>query len=430
MGLISFLAATVLTLALVEGVYILRQNPRGTPNRLFFCMAVCIALWLLGAGLGYGSATEEQARSWFRVSSPGFIFLHCCTLHFVLAFTGRLASRAWRLTALLSYLPSIVFQYIAWTGILVIRSFSPSGNFWIGEPDFGSISFTLLMIQYLSYYALSISLLVRDALRSSRRRDRRQSLLLASGIGISVLFFNVEPFLLPLVSPYRTILVSPLFSIVLISAAALAIRRYRFLSASAIAIERSTLDRLSDAFILFDTNLRPVYANAAADSLFPPAPTLEGKVIEAAEIRAALSRAEAANSASFACMLNSKAPGNARVDCRFSLIRDAAGELESILVVGIPIRDARTLHGNFGLTQAESCIISMVVEGKRQEAMALELGISLRTVKSHCTHIYQKLGVANKIELFKLLSEYKLISNQTADQSALPLLLKRPKGEF
>ncbi len=428
MGWISFLAAMVLTLALVEGVYILHHDPRGTPNRLFFCMAACIALWLLGVGIGYGSATEEDARLWFRISSPGFIFLHCRTLHFVLAYTGRLASRAWRLSAWLSYLPSVVFQYIAWTGTMVFRGFSQSGSLWIGEPDFGSLSFSLLMIQYLSYYILSIGLLVHDALHSSRQRDRRQKLLIASGIGISVLLFNIEPFLLPLVSPYRTILVSPLFSIMLVSAAALAIRRYRFLSASAIVIERSTLDRLSDAFILFDTSLRPVYANAAAESIFPPEPTLEGKVIEAAEIRAALSRAEQANLASFACMLSSKAPGNARIDCRFSLMRDAAGELESILAVGIPVSDTATIHSNFGLTKAESRVVSMLVEGKQQEAISRELDVSIRTVKSHCTHIYQKFGVSGKIELFRLLSEHKLISSQSADQSALPLLLKKPKS--
>jgi DNA-binding CsgD family transcriptional regulator len=234
---------------------------------------------------------------------------------------------------------------------------------------------------------------------------------------------------LPLVSPYRTIFLSPLFSIILVSAAGLAIRRYRFLSASAIAIERSTLDRLSDAIVLFDSRLQPVYANAAAGSVFPPAAALEGMVTEAARIRTALKRAEEQGSASFSCVLSSKAPGNARVDCRFSLIRDSAGELESILVVGIPIKDARTLHGNFSLTQAESRVVSMLVEGKQQEAMARELGVSIRTVKSHCTHVYQKLGVSNRIGMFKLLSEYKLVSSQAADQSSLPLLLKKPKDD-
>jgi len=127
-------------------------------------------------------------------------------------------------------------------------------------------------------------------------------------------------------------------------------------------------------------------------------------------------------------MLSSKAPGNARIDCRFSLMRDAAGELESILAVGIPVSDTATIHSNFGLTKAESRVVSMLVEGKQQEAISRELDVSIRTVKSHCTHIYQKFGVSGKIELFRLLSEHKLISSQSADQSALPLLLKKPKS--
>jgi DNA-binding CsgD family transcriptional regulator len=430
MGWVSFLAAVVLTLALVEGLYILRQNPHVMANRLFFCMTACIAVWLLGLGLGYGSRTGDDARRWFKVASPGFIFLHCCTLHFVLAHTGRLASRAWRLAAWLSYLPSVLFQFIAWAGVLVFRGFSQAGGLWIGEPDFGSASFTLLMIQYLSYYGLSIGLLVYDALRSSRRRDRRQRLLIVSGIGISVLLFNVEPFLLPLVSPYRTILVSPLFSIVLVSAAALAIRRYHFLSTSAIAIDHSTLDHLSDAIVLFDSNLQPVYTNTTANFLFPAEKTLEDIVTEASLIRSSLRRAEERKSASFSCVLSSKAPGNACVDCRFSLMRDTTGELESILLVGIPVNDTSTLHSNYGLTKAESRVVSMLVEGKQQDQMASELGVSIRTVKAHCAHIYQKLRVRNKIELIRLLGTYKLLSNQAADQSALPLLLKKNKNGY
>ncbi len=429
MGWVSFFAAAVLTLALVEGFYILAHDPRGTANRLFFCMAACIALWLLGVGLGYGSASENEARLWFRVASPGFIFLHCCTLHFVLAYTGRLSVPAWRRAAWLSYLPSLAFQWIAWTGILVFRRFTPAGRLWIGEPDLGSPSFTLLMAQYLSYYALSIGLLARDALRSKRRRDRRQFSLIASGIGVSVLFFNIEPFVLPLVSPYRTILISPLFSIALISAAAFAIRRYRFLSVSSITMERATLDKLSDAVVLLDTGLKPVFANAKAKELFPRAPELEGIVLEAAQVRAGITRAEERGSASFSCVLSSRAAGHPRVDCRFSLMRDAAGELESILAVGVPIKDARALSGGFSLTPAEGRVAAMLVEGKRQDFIAGELGVSVRTVKAHCAHIYQKLGVSNKIELLRLLAEYKLVSSQAAEQSALPLLLKKPKLE-
>lgn len=429
MGWISFLAAVILTLALVEGLYILAHNPHGMPNRLFFCMAVCIAVWLFGVGIGYNSVDEAEARFWLRVASPGFIFLHSCTLHFVLAFTGRLTSRAWRIAAILAYLPSVAFQYVSWTGILVFRSFSQSGSLWIGEPDIGSLSFALLMTQYLSYYTLSIGLLIRDALRSPRRRERRQYVLIAAGIGISVFFFNIEPFVLPLISPYRTILVSPLFSIVHISAAAFAIRRYRFLSASTIAIERSTLDYLSDAIILLDANLRLIYANTAARCHFPTAPTIEGIILQASEIRTALKRAEERNSSSFSCVLNTQTTQSPRLDCRFSLMRDTAGELVSILVVGIPVTDASSLDRNFGLTQAESRVVSMLVEGKQQEAMARELGVSIRTVKAHCTHVYQKLGVTNKIELYKLLSAYRLISNHTADMSAVPLLGKKLKEE-
>lgn len=47
------------------------------------------------------------------------------------------------------------------------------------------------------------------------------------------------------------------------------------------------------------------------------------------------------------------------------------------------------------------------------------MDISLRTVKSHASHIYSKLSVRNKMELFRLLESFHLISQQAAGSTPL-----------
>jgi two-component system nitrate/nitrite response regulator NarL len=55
--------------------------------------------------------------------------------------------------------------------------------------------------------------------------------------------------------------------------------------------------------------------------------------------------------------------------------------------------------GTFGLTARELEIVSTIVAGCTNDAIAAELSISVKTVKHHLTSIYEKLGVANRLEL-------------------------------
>lgn len=428
MGAISFLAACVCTLALVEGFFVLRNNPRSLENQLFLGMSLCIALWLAGISIGYSTFSEESARFWFRVASPGFIFLHCFTLHFVLIHTGSVQKKLEPIVAISLYLPSLAFQYRAWTGILVFKRFSYAGGFWIGEPDFGALSFMLLVLQYSAYYILAIALLIRAARSAKREREKRQAKIMAWSIFITIALFNLEPFVLPLISPYRSILISPLFSIILISSIAYVVRRYNFLSISLLAMRPQILDQLSEIVILFDSKLSPVFLNTSAKWLLPQASSIEDIVTEASALRLGIERADSQGKESYSCVLSSANDPRIRLDCRFAFIRDGGGELEAVLGIAHELRDSKAFTSKFSLSPAESKVLNHIIEGMPQEKSANALGVSLRTIKAHSAHIYQKLGVENRIELFRLLNAYKLLSTQDADDRDVPMLLKRPKG--
>lgn len=54
---------------------------------------------------------------------------------------------------------------------------------------------------------------------------------------------------------------------------------------------------------------------------------------------------------------------------------------------------------NFGLTARERQVIALVGAGFSNRDLALELGISENTAKHYLTSVFEKLGVANRIEL-------------------------------
>src|SRR5205085_12253058 len=52
-----------------------------------------------------------------------------------------------------------------------------------------------------------------------------------------------------------------------------------------------------------------------------------------------------------------------------------------------------------GLTAAERRVATLVVEGRTNREIAVALFLGERTVASHLTHIYAKLGVRSRTEL-------------------------------
>jgi len=55
--------------------------------------------------------------------------------------------------------------------------------------------------------------------------------------------------------------------------------------------------------------------------------------------------------------------------------------------------------GNSQLTGREEEIVRMVAEGLPNGEICATLGLSAHTVKNHLSHIYEKLGVSNRVEL-------------------------------
>jgi DNA-binding NarL/FixJ family response regulator len=77
------------------------------------------------------------------------------------------------------------------------------------------------------------------------------------------------------------------------------------------------------------------------------------------------------------------------------------GQVESLLKVLEDIRPVRLVNarGASLLTRKEEQVVNMVAEGLRNREISKALGVSAHTVKNHLFHIYEKLGISNRVEL-------------------------------
>jgi len=63
------------------------------------------------------------------------------------------------------------------------------------------------------------------------------------------------------------------------------------------------------------------------------------------------------------------------------------------------------------LTERENQVLSLIVNGKSNKEIALQLGISPKTVSVHRTNIMTKLNVQNTVDLIRFVTKHHLISS-------------------
>lgn len=59
----------------------------------------------------------------------------------------------------------------------------------------------------------------------------------------------------------------------------------------------------------------------------------------------------------------------------------------------------------FQLTKREEMILRLLMKGENKEAISAQLVITINTLKKHVLNIYRKLGINNRVQMFKMIKE-------------------------
>lgn len=398
MNCLSFFATIALAISIVEGFYILCRDFKSEANRLFFFICLSISIWLFGGAFGYSASTREDAFFWLKVTSPGFIFMHAFVLHFAIRYTDIIRSRL----VYLLYLPSLIFLYISLSDHLVFSDIYRSGNYWVMVPDYRSASFYLFMFNYLSYYCMSLLLLYIKIKKTASARVRGQSRVIMAALVITIASYNLEPFLAPLLFNYNTYGQAPVYSIVWVSLIWYAMNKYRFLGVYEEYLPFDFIDSLGDMVVITDSDKKIVRINRVLEEKIEPSDTglsLETIFVEH-ELMNRMLDSESEKSLSD-IILNIKVPGDesrvARVS--ISIFRDRFGDTVGYIIAAREVFEAFSFLEKRGITKREYQLIQLVVAGNTNRQIADALNISLRTVETHITSIYSKLGLERRSEL-------------------------------
>jgi len=92
----------------------------------------------------------------------------------------------------------------------------------------------------------------------------------------------------------------------------------------------------------------------------------------------------------------------------FSRIRDKFGDPAGYIALCREIREMKDFQNRFRITDREAEITALAVSGLSYKDISSNLSISERTVERHLTNIYNKLGINNKIDLYRVAEEYNI----------------------
>ncbi|HPR38764.1 MAG TPA: LuxR C-terminal-related transcriptional regulator [Spirochaetota bacterium] len=403
MNILSFAAVAVMAVTMTGGLVVLSRDSRSETNRLFFLICLSISIWLFGGAFGYSSSTKEEAFFWLKVTSPGFIFMHAFVLHFTLNYT-KITRGKW---IYLLYLPSFVFLYISISGNFVFSDIYREGRYWVMVPDYHSLNFYTFMLNYLAYYIISLLLLYNNSRKTESLRIQKQSRILFAAIIMTILSYNIEPFLAPVFFDYNTYGQAPIYSIIWISFIWYAIDRYRFPGNHLDYMSFDYIDSLNELIVITDPAKKIVRVNKTLQEKtgrdIKPL-SLNEIFVEHGLIERLIDSPCEENTSGITLNIITSENKMETVTATLSTFKDRFGDTVGFIISARETPDINSIFKKNGLTGRETQIIKLILSGNSNREIAGKLGIAVRTVETHITNIYGKLGLKNRNELINYCS--------------------------
>jgi DNA-binding CsgD family transcriptional regulator len=407
------LASAVAVSCIYLGIVGLQGSNKKKSRRLFFFMCLSMAWFLFCAGWSVSETDRASMLAWYRLSSFGFAPFFALNLHFYIRFVHEPKNS--RLLSLL-YLPVPAVLLSTLFSRSLYGNFALAGGHWRFFPALDSPWFWLYIAYYVPTTAATILIMLGYGKRSGSKKRRRQAGLIAGISGVTLFVGSGFDFVLPAFSWYTLPPFGPLVMAVYILGLWYALLRCDFLGPFSSPLLDEALDNIDDIVCVLDPSCRVVKMNnpgkaalalpaAGEDGAYFPDLTADPQTTET--LLGSLSRN---GTHDLAAVIEYRTnSGVLRMDSQVSKILDPQKDLDGFLVVSRENTGRKEFSEKFKITDREMEIIDLCLAGQGNPDIARKLGISVRTVETHLTNIYNKCGTDNKIELFNLGRNYSLL---------------------
>jgi DNA-binding CsgD family transcriptional regulator/PAS domain-containing protein len=388
------------------------DDRRSRSSLLFAALCLAMLVWTLFLGIAYSLRRTERIELFLKIAYVGGFLFSPVNLHF-LAETAKLRIKPWLLA--INYLPSIGLLVSNCIGFFVFSGFVRRDNEWYGILNAGSIWIRLYILVVACTFVLSFAVLLKWNRHTTINKEKKQSRLFLVFFPLTYLTSLLLTLILPFfgVSGYQHIGII-LFSLYIIGLYVL-ISRFRLLDLHNSIPAEEIIANIDELVFVLDGDLMIRDVNNAVSAFFrsdagkaSPRSFLD-LVSDPKSFAGMIEDAVRTATGSFTAVVHFKA-GSEVFPARtyVSVIKDRFHDTAGFMIIASPIKEMKQFRKTFKLTDRELQIVGLAISGSTGREIAEKLAIAEKTVERHLTNIYNKVGIGNRIELFRVAAEYNV----------------------
>ena len=380
------------------GLYILPTALKDARFRPLASMCIFASAWSFFYVMYFLSAGPRTRELWQGFCFAGLLVLGF-PMWFMMRYTGLIRNK--KLAVFLSYaiwMPPLISAYMSVTENAVARDF-PLG-FWFLYAEIQSTIYSITTVVLMSLYFRKLK----------TNKSRVQAFTLCVGGIILIAGSWAADYILGFKDSEN---IMPLWLLIWIGILLYNIRKYRFITITPDFISRDITENIEEGIILLDPGLELIFANRAVLAMLNVGGVgradLPGLVAERHVLDDEFKKLIGSESISFKARLNLRPRGSNKriaVDMKVKKVIDSFRDLSGFLIIVSRVKELEELKARYRITARELDVIRQLAIGKTNHEIADILRLTERTIETHLTNIYGKLGVGNRIELLNLLSEY------------------------
>ncbi len=381
------------------GAYLLFLNHKSEVNLLFFTVCLIYALWNFSfIFINSPIMTHDEKIIWLKIGYTAAYSYSPFLLLFALHFTkyNKKIKRK-RLFIVLIFILSAVYLYMHLIGNAIINDI-PFGFWYYSSHIYANL-----------YNLVSMIIVIIGAVRSDSNRIKLQMKIICAGAVTAIILGLFSDFY----RGYRGLpTLTPILLIIWIGSVWFALVKHRFLAINEKLINEITLKNIEEVILILD----PHYKIITANNKFLTLTNLSLENIKKRSVFDVISDSSLKNSLNtllrmgkteiyLKLVLDAAQNRECLLDIRLQQITDKYNDLLGVLLIGKEVKGLERIRKTYGISARETDVIRYVMTGNTNKQIALQLSITERTVKSHLTNIYNKMGIDNKVLLLNAVIE-------------------------
>jgi DNA-binding CsgD family transcriptional regulator/PAS domain-containing protein len=408
---IILLSSSIIWLFL--GIKTLLNDINNSVNRLFCLICLSIVIFHSSLGIGYSQETNRHVFTLANMAYIGMYFFIPLNLHFYLELS-RTKIKHWLLA--LAYAPAFILNIAQFSGYSIFRDIVKRQGEWIGIYDYG-ISFYAYTCYSLLLVLISLRVIYKWGKRTTLHKEKIYSKIIFI---IFILFYFmgfIGTIVLPMLGFYGLQGIGQVGFYFYFFGLFYLISKFRFLNVNFSLMADEILSNINEMVMILDTRFAITTANRRTGELLSLQPDrLAGMrfsdlVSSSDDIEDKLRDLLGGNESSLQLRLFYKnGPDTILTDSYLSKVKDRFSDTAGILVISREIKGKSDFRKAYRITAREFEVVDLVLAGYSNKTISKKLQISERTVETHCLHVYNKMGIGNKIELINLAAKFNLLS--------------------